>query len=232
MRGVLLGFGVLVWAAWLVGCTGESLPGERTTPTRDAGSVRIVELPPPRTDGDASLEEALLGRRSVRAFTSEALDLSEISQLLWAAQGVTAEWGGRTAPSAGALYPLEVYVATTDGLFHYLPEGHRAERLSEVDLRAGLARAAHEQTAVRDAPAVFAIAAVYGRTTVKYGDRGERYVHLEAGHIAQNLLLQAGALGLGGVPVGAFSDDAVGDVLHLPSDQTPLYLVPVGHPAE
>jgi SagB-type dehydrogenase family enzyme len=209
----------------LVACTGQAAP-----PT-GGDAVTIVDLPAPRTDGSFSLEEVLGERRSVRAFTGEALELAELGQLLWATQGITAEWGGRTAPSAGALYPLEVYVATPDGLYHYLPEGHRAERLSGADLRAELADAAYEQTAVRDAPAVFAIAGVYERTAVRYGERAERYVHLEAGHAAQNLLLQAVALGLGGVPVGAFTDDTVTRVLGLPSDQAPLYLVPVGHPA-
>jgi SagB-type dehydrogenase family enzyme len=194
--------------------------------------MTMVALPAPRTSSDVSLEETLLRRRSVREFTGERLTLQEISQLLWAAQGITADWGGRTAPSAGALYPLEVYVATSDGLYHYIPDGHRAEVLSEADLRAPLADAALGQTAVSDAPAVFVIAAVYARTAVKYGSRAERYVHLEAGHVAQNILLQAVALGLAGVPMGAFSDRDVQGVLGLPRDHAPLYLIPVGHSAE
>ncbi|MEW6059799.1 MAG: SagB/ThcOx family dehydrogenase [Actinomycetota bacterium] len=179
-----------------------------------------------------SLEEALALRRSVREFTGATLTLEELSQLLWAAQGITAEWGGRTAPSAGALYPLEIYVATADGLCHYLPEGHRAEVLSHVDLRGPLAHAALDQSSVSDAPAVFVITAVFARTAAKYGERAERYVHLEAGHVAQNLLLEATALGLAGVPVGAFSDADVQQTLGLPSDHAPLYLVPIGHSAE
>jgi SagB-type dehydrogenase family enzyme len=123
-------------------------------------------------------------------------------------------------------------VATSDGLYHYIPDGHRAEVLSEADLRAPLADAALGQTALSDAPAVFVIAAVYARTAVKYGSRAERYVHLEAGHVAQNILLQAVALGLAGVPMGAFSDRDVQGVLGLPRDHAPLYLIPVGHSAE
>lgn len=192
---------------------------------------RAVELPAPRTDGPMSLERALAARRSVRDFTDERLTLEELAQLLWAAQGITADWGGRTAPSAGALYPLEVYAVTPGGLYHYLPDGHRADVLRADDLRRPLAAAALGQSAVAEAPAVLVIAAVFRRTEVKYGERAERYVHLEAGHAAQNVLLQAVALGLGGVPIGAFSDREVQRVLGLPADHEPLYLIPVGHPA-
>jgi len=192
----------------------------------------MMELPAPRTEGDLSLEEALAARRSVRDFTSEELTLEELSQLLWAAQGVTAPWGGRTAPSAGALYPLEVYVATSQGVLHYLPDGHRAQSLATSDVRGALSEAAGGQTAVADAPAVLIITALPARTETKYGERTERYVHLEAGHAAQNVLLQAVALGLGGVPMGAFSDEEVARVLGLPRGEVALYLIPVGHPAE
>jgi SagB-type dehydrogenase family enzyme len=192
----------------------------------------MMELPAPRTEGDLSLEEALAARRSVRDFTSEELTLEELSQLLWAAQGVTAPWGGRTAPSAGALYPLEVYVATSQGVLHYLPDGHRAESLATSDVRGALSQAAGGQTAVADAPAVLIITALPARTETKYGDRTDRYVHLEAGHAAQNVLLQAVALGLGGVPMGAFSDEEVARVLGLRRGEVALYLIPVGHPAE
>ncbi len=226
VRRILHRLGVLAVVSGLAACTDQP-----TTPP-GTGPVTIVDLPAPRTESAESLEEALLERRSVRAFTGQRLTLTELSQLLWAAQGITAEWGGRTAPSAGALYPLEVYVVTQDGLYHYLPEGHRAELLSRTDLRVQLSRAALGEAAVYGAPAVFVITAVYARTTAKYGDRGERYVQLEAGHVAQNLLLQAVALGLAGVPIGAFSDDDVGRLLDLPSDRVPLYLIPVGHSAE
>jgi SagB-type dehydrogenase family enzyme len=190
-----------------------------------------IELPPPRQAGEPSFEEVLAARRSVREFTSVPLTMEELSQLLWAAQGVTSAWGGRTAPSAGALYPLEVYVATQQGLSHYLPDGHGLEPLASNDLRQVLATAALGQQAVADAPAVLIVTGVYARTASKYGDRAERYVHLEAGHAAQNVLLQAVALGLGAVPIGAFDDRALQQVLGLPLDHQPLYLIPVGHPA-
>ncbi|MEA3345957.1 MAG: SagB/ThcOx family dehydrogenase [Chloroflexota bacterium] len=189
-----------------------------------------MRLPAPRLKSDISLEEALSRRRSVREYTEEPLGWEEIGQLLWAAQGITADWGGRTAPSAGALYPLELYVATAEGVYHYLLQGHRVEKMSSSDVRQALWRAALEQDWVREAPAVFVIAALYERTERKYGSRAERYVKLEAGHACENLLLQAVALNLGGVPVGAFYDDQVQAALGLPADQEPLYLVPVGHP--
>lgn len=192
--------------------------------------VEEIALPAPHLKGEMSLEETLAARRSVREFTDEELTLEELSQLLWAAQGITADWGGRTAPSAGALYPLEVYVATADGLYHYVPQGHKAIVESRADLRDELWRAGLSQDAIREAPAVFVIAAVYARTERKYGGRAERYVKLEAGHAAQNLLLQAVALGLGGVPIGAFYDDQVQNALTFPSDYEPLYLIPIGHP--
>jgi SagB-type dehydrogenase family enzyme len=197
-----------------------------TTPPSGVRSA----LPSPSTTGGAGLHDALAGRRSVRSFTDETLTLDEVSQLLWAAQGVTADWGGRTAPSAGGLYPIEVYVADAEGVRRYVPEGHRTERISDADRRPALADAAGGQEAARDAPTLFVIAAVSGRTEEKYGERAERYVALEAGHVCQNLLLEATALGLGGVPIGAFSDDGVREALGLPETMTPLYLVPVGHP--
>lgn len=227
--------GLLVLGLSMVACTGpsvETTPSPATTPSQPSTAAETMDLPAPRTTSDVSLEEALASRRSVREFTDELLTLEEISQLLWAAQGITADWGGRTAPSAGALYPLEVYVATPDGLYHYVPQGHRAEVVSSRDLREALAGAALGQTAVSDAPAVFVVAAVYARTAGKYGDRAERYVKLEAGHVGQNILLQAVALGLGAVPMGAFLDDRVRRVLNLPAEQEPLYLIPVGHPTE
>jgi SagB-type dehydrogenase family enzyme len=189
-----------------------------------------MALPKPRLQGELSLEETLARRRSVRSFTEEELTLDEISQLLWAAQGMTAAWGGRTAPSAGALYPLEVYVATANGLYHYVPQGHKVIIESQDDLRPKLWEAGLKQDAIRDAAAVFVITAVYERTAKKYGGRAERYVKLEAGHACQNILLQAVALDLGAVPIGAFYDDQVQAALSLPPDHEPLYLIPVGHP--
>lgn len=206
-----------------------SCSGDRSTPPSPGARAA---LSPPSTVGGTGLHDALTERRSVRSFTAEPLSAEDLSQLLWAAQGITAEWGGRTAPSAGGLYPIEVFVADADGVRRYLPEGHRTERVAGDDRRAALTGAAGGQEAVGDAPAIFVIAAVPARTEAKYGERAERYVALEAGHVCQNLLLEATALGLGAVPVGAFSDDGVRDALGLPGHVTPLYLVPVGHPAD
>jgi SagB-type dehydrogenase family enzyme len=193
----------------------------------------IVVLPSPRLKGTLTLEEALAERRSVRGFTEEQLGLDEIGQLLWAAQGITNPTGYRTAPSAGALYPLEVYVIIREGVFHYDPQHHSLSPHLQGDLRPEVYVASLQQGPVLNAPAVFVITAVYERIEVKYGkDRSERYVQLEAGHAAQNLLLQAVALELGAVPIGAFYDEKVKTTLSLPADQQPLYLIPVGHPKE
>ncbi|MBZ5560899.1 MAG: SagB/ThcOx family dehydrogenase [Acidobacteriia bacterium] len=196
-----------------------------------SGSATIVQLPSPEQKGRMSVEEALARRRSIREFIPQTLTERELSQLLWAAQGITHPDGLRTAPSAGALYPLELYVATASGFYDYEPKGHRLTQLSDRDLRASVRRAALDQEAITQAPAVFVIAAVYERTSRKYGAaRTPRYVHMEAGHAAENLLLEAVALGLGGVPIGAFDDDALQNDLALHADCRPLYLIPVGHP--
>jgi SagB-type dehydrogenase family enzyme len=193
-------------------------------------SASILQLPAPQRKGPMSLEEALAARRSVREFRREPITDRELSQLLWAAQGITNLDGLRTAPSAGALYPLEVWVATASGFYHYEPHKHWLTRHLERDLRPDIHRAALMQEAALRAPVVLVIAAVYERTAQRYGERAPRYVHMEAGHSAQNLLLEAVALGLGGVLIGAFNDREVERVLSLPADQKPLYLIPVGHP--
>jgi SagB-type dehydrogenase family enzyme len=190
----------------------------------------VVNLPDPARKGPLSLEQTLAGRESVRQFSGTLLTIEEISQLLWAAQGLTRKWGGRTAPSAGGLYPLEIFIVVPEGLFHYVPRTHKLRHRVEGDLRGGLASAALGQRCVREAPAVIVIAAVYERTTGKYGKRGGNYVKMEAGHAAQNILLQAVSLGLGAVPVGAFYDERVATLLELPAECVPLYLIPVGHP--
>ncbi len=189
----------------------------------------VIKLSRPVLRGGMSLEEALARRESVRDFSAEPLTPAELSQILWSAQGITSRWGRRTAPSAGALYPLELYLALRNGLFHYIPVGHQLVQISDRNLLKGLSLAALGQDAVRNAAAVVIIAAVYKRTERKYGRRGERYIFIEVGHAAQNVLLQAVSLGLGAVPIGAFYDDQVKKVLSLPEDHKPLYLVPLGH---
>ena len=199
----------------------------------------FVELPSPETIGAMSVEEAIWRRRSIRSFSDEPLSLQDISQLVWAAQGITDPAGKlRAAPSAGATYPLEIYVLVSDygveelaeGLYRYNYSKHRLEYILKDDLRSRLAEAAVGQSCVREAPINIVIAAIYERTMGRYGERGTRYVHMEAGHVGQNLYLQATALGLGMVTVGAFYDDKVQELLQLPTDQKPLYIVPIGHP--
>ncbi|MEW6685199.1 MAG: SagB/ThcOx family dehydrogenase [Candidatus Edwardsbacteria bacterium] len=193
-------------------------------------SSTIITLPKPVTKGTVSLEECLLKRRSKRAYRVQDLTLEQISQLCWATQGITETVGGfRTAPSAGATYPLELYLVKSDGLFHYLPEGHKLEKVKAGDFRKSLCSAALGQRFVAEAPVDFVITAIYERTTARYRQRGIRYVDIEVGHAAQNLHLQAVALGLGSVPVGAFDDDAVSEILSLPKEEKPLYIIPVGY---
>lgn len=195
-----------------------------------------IKLPEPQLDGRLSLEQSLARRRSVRHFSRKPLALRHVSQILWAAQGITSPAGYRTAPSAGALYPLEVYLAAgmveglAAGVYHYRPGGHELVLLHKGDVRPGLTGDALGQSAVNYGALCLVIAAVYGRTTGKYGSRGMQYVHLDAGHAAQNICLQATALGLGTVPIGAFYDERVCKTLHLPGGVVPLYLLPVGIP--
>jgi SagB-type dehydrogenase family enzyme len=202
------------------------------TQGRAEGADPVTKLPAPRQTSNLSLEEAIRRRRSVRDFSDVALTDAELGQLLWAAQGITHRTMGlRAAPSAGALYPLEAYVVTHAGVYHYEPRTHQLRQTTSTDVRKALFNAALRQEAVRDAPAVFVLAGVYERTAKKYRGRAERYVHMEAGHAAQNLLLQAVALGLVSVPIGAFDDDGIERALALPPAHRPLYLLPVGHPA-
>jgi SagB-type dehydrogenase family enzyme len=204
------------------------------------GEVEEVALPEPRRDGLVSLERALQHRRSVRLFAPEPLALQAVSQLLWAAQGATAKvarhHGNRSAPSAGALYPLELYLLAGDvshlqpGLYRYDPQRHRLLWLSSEDLRISIADAACHQDWAAHAPALLVLAAVAARTAQKYGNRTARYVSMETGHAAQNVYLQATALGLGTTVIGAFDDAKLARVLGLPGEIAPLAVLPVGRP--
>ena len=197
--------------------------------------TRIV-LPEPRIQGGPSLADALVQRRTVRDYARREMTLEQLTLLLWAAQGINDPSGLRTAPSAGALYPLELVVVAgniaglENGIYRYRVQRHALERMVEGDFRARLARAAKGQAWIADGAAVLVLTAVYERTMRKYGDRGRRYVHIEVGHAAQNVLLQAAALKLGVGVVGAFDDMAVARVLELPAAEHPLYLLPVGWP--
>jgi SagB-type dehydrogenase family enzyme len=210
--------------------TGSSLPI-----TSPSSNIQMLKLPQPRLTSDISLEQSLLKRRSVRDFSEAPLNLEEVSQLLWAAQGITAESGGRTAPSAGALYPLEVYLVAglveglAPGTYHYKPQGHELISISLVDAREKLSQAALGQGAAKNGAVSLVISAVYERTTQKYGDRGIRYALIEVGHAAQNICLQATALDLGAVTIGAFDDSRVKSLLAMPENESALYIIPVGH---
>jgi SagB-type dehydrogenase family enzyme len=201
------------------------------SPPATTGVGREEALPYPSLVGQVSLEEALQARRSIRSFTAAPLTRAEVGQLLWAAQGVTDPAGQRTAPSAGGLYPLELDVVSADGLARYVPDGHRLVWRGSTDLRPELRRAALDQSAIGEAPVIIVISGVTERTSTRYGaERAERYVALEAGHAAQNVLLEAVSLEFGAVPVGAFDDAGVRRVLGLEDGEAPLYLIPVGHP--
>jgi SagB-type dehydrogenase family enzyme len=208
-------------------------PGKCESMSKTALTKRIV-LPEPRHAGDVSVERALKARRSVRSYKDDPLDISEISQILWSAQGITSRRGFRTAPSAGALYPLELYVIAGNvknlpaAIYKYTPADHALLEIISGDRRSDLSRAALRQGSIKEAPAVILFCAVYERTTGKYGQRGIRYVHMEVGHAAQNVCLQAIALGLHTAVIGAFSDAEVKAIAKLPAEEQPLYFVPVG----
>jgi len=194
-------------------------------------AMNDIKLPNPDIKGKMPLETAISKRRSVRSYAEKDLTLGQISQLLWAAQGITDKKNGfRSAPSAGALYPITVYIVKNDGLFEYIPKTHSLRMIMNKDLRNNLASAALGQGSVSEAAVDFVIAADFRITETRYGSRADKYVWLEAGHIAQNILLEATALGLAGVPVGAFYDNKVKDALYL--DKEPLYMVPIGHAGE
>jgi SagB-type dehydrogenase family enzyme len=228
---------VLVPVLGLLACAGDDAgDGFGETTEAPAPDATVVALPEPSRAGEISLEEALQQRRSGREYTAEPLTRRELGQLLWAAQGITSDEGGRTAPSAGALYPLEVFAVIGDvegidpGVWRYEPEDHALSPVSAGDRTAALRAASLDQSPVGDAPASIVIAGVQARTEVKYGERSERYVILEAGHAAQNLVLQATPLGLAAVTIGAFDDAELQQVVGLAADEDPLYVIPVGRP--
>jgi SagB-type dehydrogenase family enzyme len=193
-------------------------------------AAKTIPLPEPKIIGKMSVEEAIFRRRSERSFQPQELSLEQISQLLWAGQGITEKsWGFRAAPSAGALYPLTLYVVKKDGVFRYLPDGHKLLQISSEDKRPSLMRASLGQTAITEAPVVIVVAGNFRITEAKYGQRAYRYVNMEVGHVAENIHLQAVALGLVSVPIGAFWDDVVAKTLELPETQDPYYLIPVGY---
>ena len=209
----------------IIGCASEVEDNEKI-------NDKEIKLPEPSYEGKA-LEKTLQERRSRREYTNQALSLKDLSQILFAAQGITSEGGGRTAPSAGALYPLELYAVVGNveelapGVYHYNPQKHSIKKILDGDKRKNLENVALGQSPIGKAAIDLIFTAVYERTMQKYGDRGIRYVHLETGHAAQNVYLQCESLGLGTVVIGAFSDEQVKTVLNI--EEEPLYIMPIGH---
>lgn len=202
-------------------------------------AMNTISLPAPNLKGTVSVEEAIQRRRSKRNFENRSLTKEQLSQMVWCAQGITATNGPkRAAPSAGATYPLDLYVVVGEttcgdipaGIYRYLPEDHALKLHLAGDRRQALATAALGQDFIARAPLVMIITANYPRTTGRYGKRGTRYVDMEAGHAGENVHLQAEAVGLGSCMVGAFDDAAVSAVLSLPMEHEPLYIMPVGYP--
>ena len=199
-----------------------------------------MKLPQPKTEGTVSVEQAIRQRRTVRVYDPKALELDQLSQLLWAAQGVTGRHGfKRAAPSAGALYPMDLYAVIGSqcvrqleaGVYRYVADGHMLERIADKDVRSDVARASLSQAWMAEAPLNVVITAAYHRVTGKYGQRGVRYALIEAGHVGQNLFLQAEALGLNAGIVGAFHDRRLAEVLLLPVRNEPLLIMPIGYAA-
>lgn len=195
----------------------------------------LIQLPSPEFKSTTSLEEAILKRRSIRDYTKEPLSIKEVSQILWSAQGITDEASGlRSAPSAGATFPLEVYLVVSNvkdlkaGLYKYNPFNNTLKLLAEGDKRFDIANAALKQGSIEKSAAIVILTAVYERTSVRYGNRTERYVNMEIGHAGQNIYLQAVSLGLGTVMIGAFNDEALIKVLSLPVNEFPLAIYPIG----
>ena len=192
---------------------------------------KIIQLTEPKVTGSVSFEEALARRRSVRQFISQPLNSTQISQLAWAGQGITdPQRGLRTAPSAGALYPIELYFATQEGVFVYQPQGHSLQQVLDQDVRGGLAAAAAAQQAVAQAGCDIIVAGSVRKLTARFRRDARKYMLLEAGHIAQNIQLQAVCLGLGSVTIGGFDISAVRKVSRLPRELEPIYIIRVGYP--
>jgi SagB-type dehydrogenase family enzyme len=227
-RTMLIGLALL-----LSGCTMRDSGGAGEGRDEDSSSAGTGT--PPEQELNAAgigIVDTLAARRSVRRFADTPVPDEDVALMLWAAQGVTDSVRGfRASPSAGALYPLELYAATGDGLSHYDADGGAVDKVSERDIRGALAAGSLAQLFVAAAPVVIVITGVYERTAHKYGDRAERYVHMEAGHAAQNIMLVATELGLGGTTVGAFVDEAIRVALGVDSEEAPLYVIPVGVPA-
>jgi len=197
--------------------------------TAKSDPLSVISLPPAQTAGGMSLTEALAQRRSQRAFSSKPLSREQIGQLCWAAQGITRKEGGlRTAPSAMALYPIHVFVVSDEGACEYVPQEHALRPLT-LDGALSKLRKAAGQAVVDAAPVSIVLAMEPDRLKAKCGDKSERYSLLEVGHIAQNVLLQATAMGLVSLPAGGIDEGKVGAALDLPKGLRPVYVLPLGY---
>ncbi|MEL6890203.1 MAG: SagB/ThcOx family dehydrogenase [Actinomycetota bacterium] len=221
-------FAVVACAALLLGCTERAPDSILDQNTR---FTEVAPLPTPDNDGATPLEAVLEQRRSGRSFRGDPLALQHVGQLLWAGQGITDADGHRTAPSAGARYPIELYAVTPDSVGHYLPADHALQQRADTSAFALLADSAFGQDFVSTAPLIVVVTGVVARTRVEYGAAADDLMQREAGHVAQNVLLQATALGLAAVPVGGFDPAAAARSLALPPGEDVLYLIPAGHPA-
>ena len=229
----------------LCGFANESILEKAT----QSSELKIIQLPNPRYESETSVEKALSMRRSIRTYAEGSLSISDISQILWAAQGITKkrekpptkwntkyEWQGgiRTAPSAGALYPMELYLAAGNvegleqGVYKYISPSHSLKKVMDGDKRAEIYDVALKQSSIKEGAALVVMAGVYERTSFKYGERAERYVHMEVGFIGENIYLQGMTLGIGTVMIGAFKDEELKKVLDLPEDEHPLAIMPLG----
>ena len=225
----------------LTACKKAETEKPQTKLTKVEGTQLTYILPSPKTDGTVSVERALQNRRSQRNFVDKAISAENLSQILWAAYGITQprpdlRGGLRAAPSAGAMYPFEIYVIITKvngietGVYKYISEEHKIVRTIDKDISDEFTAAALGQTFVKEAPVNIFYCAIYSRMTKRYGDRGrDRYVCMDLGHSAQNVYLQATALNLGTCAIGAFSDDKIAEIMQLPEEEIPLYIMPLGH---
>jgi SagB-type dehydrogenase family enzyme len=227
MKKIFMVIGILcsIGALWLIAADKPDEPAKQTQETA---------LPAPKTTGTMPLEEAIAKRHSVRSYKPDELSREQLSQILWAAQGLNPrkQFMARNAPSAGGIYPMEVYVFDKTGVYQYIAKSHSLKLLKAGDARKSLCDSAYGQAYITQAPVDIVIAGDVAKCAKRYGDRAPRYVAMEAGHIGQNISLEAVTLGLGTVMIGAFDDEKANEVLGLPDNLSTFYIIPVGYPKE
>ena len=224
--------GVLSASCCLAVLLAITLPAFGEAPRRPhPGEQKAIQLPEPNKSGTVSLETAINTRRSAQQFADKPLNYTQIGQLLWAGQGITDKQQGlRAAPSADALYPIELHLVTPEGLFVYNPEGHSLKQISTLDLRKQLSAAVSGQGPVENAACDIVIAGSARKVATKYGNKTQKFMLLEAGHVAENIQLQAVSIGLTSLPVGSFEPRNITRICELPGELEPLLIVCVGYP--